>query len=457
MARKTRSLIDTEPHSTEAERTVLGALLIDPAAIYEIDARLLHTDFYDPIHATIYNAIHQLSGKGTPPDFVTVANELNEYERLQEIGGSAFLAQLSSEVPTSSHIEQYADIVLEHSRKRQLAEIGKRITALAYEKGKSATELKDVAEREFLKIMDEPGSHASVTLAEMCSERYDHYAKLHEADDPMKHVGTRTGLAALDEKLIALAPGDLSLLAARPHMGKTSLALNIALNIGAEQQGTVGIISLEMSKEQLSDRMMGSLAGIPPWKIAKGMLSKEEFERVAKTMETVQELKGQHIHIDDDSNHSLTNIRSKARRLHMQHPLDLLIIDFLQLIRVSSRAAEENRYLKLTMISESIKQLARELGVPILALSQLSREVERRPDKRPQMSDLRDSGALEEYSDYVLMLYREGYYKDDDAFDSDEPEITELFVRKNRPHGLTGRVCFQFDQATMNFLSAQGA
>lgn len=292
-----------------------------------------------------------------------------------------------------------------------------------------------------------------MTLGDMCAERYDHYAKLHEADDATKYMGTRTGLTTLDDLLIALAPGDFTLLAARPHMGKTALALNIARNIGVDQKGTVGFFSLEMSKEQLFDRMFGSMAGIAPWRIAKGTLSDDKFE---KAVQKLEQLEHPRIYIDDDSNHSLTNIRSKARRLHMQHPLDLLIIDYLQLIRVTNRSAQESQNMKLTMISESIKQLARELGVPILALSQMNREADRRPNHKPQLSDLRDSGSLEQDADHVLMLYSEDYYADDDdvdALNTDAPRQIELYVRKNRPQGLTGRVRFDFDKETMNFSS----
>jgi replicative DNA helicase len=403
-------------------------------------------DFHDPVHRTIYAAIQKLSSKGAAVDFVTVADTVKGDKQIEQIGGSALLAKMASEVPTASHIERYAKIVIGYSRRRRLAEIGNRIARLAHEDGSSPDELIEQAEREFLQLSHQSSSHEPVTLADMRTERLEHYSVLHEADDATAHMGTKTGFADLDELLIALGPGDFSVLAGRPHMGKTALALDIARNVGITQGKTVAVFSLEMMKEQNFDRIFGSLAGVAAWKIAKGMLTDEQFADLGAAFD---ELEAPKIYLDDDPNRTLTNIRSKARRLHMREPLDLLIIDYLQLIQVSESNARESQNQKISFISESLKQLARELECPVLALSQMNRESERRPDKRPQMADLRDSGSLEQDADHVLMLYRESYYEED-ADDT----VTEVFVRKNRPHGRTGRVELQFDAEKMSFATA---
>lgn len=437
--------IEKSPHNLEAERTVIGALLIDLEAIFKISARLRSDDFHDPVLGDIYNAIQQLSEKRTPVDFVTVADSLRDNKKIQQLGGSAFLAEITSNVPTASHVERYAKIVIGYSRRRQLAKLGQRITSLAYEEGKSSSDLIEQAEREFLKISHESTVHAPVMLAEMREERFDRYTTLYEADDATQLVGTRTGFPALDNLLTALAPGHFTVLAGRPSMGKTALALDIARHVGLAQHKTVAIFSLEMMKEDIFDRIFGSLSGISPWKLTKGLLSEDQFMQMGPVLD---QLKNQQIYVDDDPDRSLINIRSKARRLQLQQPLDLLVIDYLQLIQVTDRSARENQTQKITHISESLKQLARELHCPVLALSQLSRECERRPDKRPQMSDLRDSGSIEQDADHVLMLYRDGYY--DDA--AEDTTLTDLYVRKNR-HGPTGHIELRFDEAKMSFLA----
>jgi len=243
-------------------------------------ARLRADDFHDPVFAQIYKAVAKLSLTGTPIDFVTVADRLKANDRIQQIGGSGFLAKIASEVPTASHVEKYAEIVIEHSRRRQLAKRGQRIVGLAFEDGHSSSELLENAEREFLKIAHESVAHAPVTLEEMREERFDRYTALYEADDATQHVGTRTGFPALDDLLTALAPGHFTVLAGRPSMGKTALALDIARHVGLKQNKTVAIFSLEMMKEDIFDRIFGSLAGIAPWKLNKGLLSEDQFTQM---------------------------------------------------------------------------------------------------------------------------------------------------------------------------------
>ena len=242
-----------------------------------------------------------------------------------------------------------------------------------------------------------------------------------------------------------MTPGDLIVLAARPSMGKTALALDIARNVGLDQGKAVGILSLEMEKEQIFDRIFGSVSNITPWRLSKGLLTEEQFDKMGPSFDR---LSNQRIFVDDDPNRTLINIRSKARRLQMEHGLDLLIIDYLQLIQVTDRVVRDSRTREMSHISENIKQLARELQCPILALSQLSRECERRPNKRPQLSDLRDSGSIEQDADRVLMLYRDVYYNED----TEDPDLAELSVLKNR-HGPTGHIELRFEKEKMSFSS----
>lgn len=424
------------PHSTEAEQSVLGALLIDADAIFKIDGRLRADDFYDPAHASIYRAVQELVQEGSPIDLLTVSTKLDGVKDVN--GGSAYLAELTTVVPTASNIEHYADIVLGFSRRRQLAAVGKKMASIAATEEKTADELFEQAEQEFLRLSQHTASLGPVRLSDMRDARYEHYQSL---DDPATQYGVQTGYKDLDAKLTVLAPGQFIVLAARPSMGKTALALNIARNVGMTQQKTVGIFSLEMTSGEVFDRVLGDVADIAPWRLTKGRFREKDFARIGEGMDRIGESR---IYVDDDPNRTLTNIRSKARRLQVENGLDLLIIDYLQLIRVTDRFARENRTREMSHVSENIKELARELQCPILALSQLNRDCDRRPDKQPQLSDLRDSGSLEQDADRVLMLYRESYYEEDAESNVD------IFIRKNR-NGPTGRIELAFDPELMRF------
>jgi len=443
----TKTLIPTEPHSTPAERTLLGALILDADTMIDVRPILKPEDFYDPVHRAIFAAIVFLYDDRKPIDFVTVSDALRNEESVKRIGGPAFLATLTSEITTTSHAATYAEIVREKSLKRQLAALGRSLSLVANEDDVSSSQLLENAEQQFLKLSQTSVDRQPVTLADMRGERFERYAELYEAEDPSAYYGTRSGYPALDNLLTAMAPGHLIVLAGRPSMGKTALALDIARNVGLDQGKTVAIFSLEMTKEEIFDRIFGSLTGIQPWKLTKGLLTEAQFMQMGTSLDR---LDGHSIFVDDDPNRTLINIRSKARRLRMQHKLDLVVIDYLQLIQVTDRAANENQTQKMSQISQSIKQLARELECPVLALSQLNRECERRPDKRPQLSDLRDSGSIEQDADRVLMLYRDSYYNED----VENPDVTDLYVRKNR-HGPVGSVELRFDIKTMSFASVE--
>lgn len=445
MPSKTTSPIRNQPHSSEAERTTIGALLLDPDRIIDVAPILTSSDFYDPVYASIYEAIERLYDERTPIDFVTVSDALKDNQKLQQIGGSAFLAEMTAEVPTSSHAERYAEIIREKSLRRKLAKAGTSIADLAAIDGKNAAELLEHAEQQVLSLSRVTSQSKPRSLIEIAPERYDHYTTLHEADDPAAHFGITTGFTKLDNLLTGLQPGHLMILAGRPSMGKTALALNIARNVASNKNKSVTIFSLEMTTAEVSDRLFAGMIGVDAWRLRRGDLSDDHYRNIGTQFD---QLANQRIYIDDDSDTSLTNLRSKARRQQIEQGIDLLIIDYLQLIQVADRSANENQTTRITHISNSLKQLARELDCPIIVLSQLSRACEQRNDKHPILSDLRDSGSIEQDADSVLMIYRESYYNDL----CDNPDMTDLYLRKNR-HGPTGHVELRFDQRCLCFES----
>ena len=431
------------PHNTDAERSVLGCLLLDPDAIHKVVAKLQPDDFFDPVYRSIYTAICELYADAASIDFVTVADKLSRDTKLQQLGGSAFLAELPSDVPTSAHVEQYAEILTAKSTRRQMLTLSKDITALAADDDNSTNDLIETVEQRLLQLQYAAIRQKPVVLSDLQHERYEHYVAVHEADNPQAHYGIQTGFADLDRMIVGLRPGDLMVLGGRPSMGKTAIALEMARNV-TEQQKKVAIFSLEMNREQLFDRLFAAFHQVEEHKLSRGDLTAEQMQGIGATFDVIGKLQ---LFIDDDADKTITNLRSKARRQKMEHGLDLLIIDYLQLIQVPTHVSRDNRTEQLRYISENVKALAREIDAPIIALSQLSRETERRIDRRPQLSDLRESGAIEQDADYVAMLYREGYYNED----CDEPDITDLYLRKNRPHGETGQVELRFDKQRHRF------
>ena len=439
----TSVLTEVVPHDTQAEKTVIGAFLLNSDAFFTVTPQLRPQDFCDPVYRDVFSAMQDLTAEGLAIDPVTVASRLQGHGQFEQLGGAAFLAELLSDVPTSSHASHYAALVLEKSRRRQLGQLGRSIAGLAHEDHKSADELTEMAEQEFLKLSHHASSREAARLGALGPDRYDHYAALYEADDPVAHYGLRTGFPHLDDMMTGLAPGQLMILAGRPGMGKTALALDIARNVAFVQQKQVYLVSLEMSKEEVFDRLLSKQMRIPAWRLTKGQVTEEEFAAMGPVLDEIRDVP---LFIDDDPCSDLTNLRSKARRQQLQSGLDLLIVDYLQLIEVTDKAASENQTQRISYISRSLKQLARELQCPVLALSQLSRACELRTDKRPLLSDLRDSGSIEQDGDRILMLYREGEYFED----CDDPDVTDLFIRKNR-HGPTGAVELKFDRERMVF------
>ncbi len=442
-------ILETQPHSTDAEKTVLGALLLDPDAIMKVSDLLIPEDFYDPTYRMIFQGIMELYQQHEPIDFVTVSTKLSDNKKIQDVGGSAFLAELASAVPTSSHIYQYAQIVKTKAVHRRIIEAGQKITGFGYETEKPIAELLDAVEKTVFNVTNMFLKEKFMHIREVLDARYEKFAEMHESPDDNTVKGVPTGFHALDQKLSGLQPSDLVIVAARPSMGKTSLALNIAQNAAIRFGKTIGIFSLEMSKEQLVDRLFASMLGVDSWKLQRGKLDDSDFQNMGPIMD---ELNKANIFIDDSVASSMPELRAKARRLQMEHGLDLLIIDYLQLMSTGNAHYAGNRVQEISEISRSLKQIGRELHVPILALSQLSRAVESRPGNIPQLSDLRDSGSIEQDADIVLMMYREDYYEED----SDRPGLTDLYIRKHR-NGPTGRVELLFKREQMRFYDVDKA
>ncbi|MBT3292951.1 replicative DNA helicase [Candidatus Peregrinibacteria bacterium] len=435
--------IQTQPHSSEAERTVLGALLLDPDAIIKVSDFLRVEDFYDPTYRRIYSAISDLHQNHEPIDFVTVTARLANDEKIQDVGGSAFLAEIAAEVPTSSHVYQYGQIVKTKSIHRRIIEAGEQIKGLGFETDKSIPELLEKVEKKVFQISNTFLKEKFIHIRDVLQERYEKFAEMHESDDSDAVKGVPTGFTTFDNKISGFQPSDLIIIAARPSMGKTSLALNLAQNAAIKHGKSIGIFSLEMSKEQLVDRLFASMLGVDSWKLQKGKLDDTDFQNMGPIMD---ELNKANIFIDDSVASSLPELRAKARRLQMEHGLDLLIVDYIQLMSTGNPHYAGNRVQEISEISRSLKQLGREIHVPIIALSQLSRAVENRPGNIPQLSDLRESGSIEQDADLVLMMYREDYYEED----SDRPGVTDIYIRKHR-NGPTGRVELLFKKEQMRF------
>lgn len=434
------------PHSIDAEKSTLGALLIDKDSILKVADFLKTEDFYFEANATIYETILDLWQKRTPVDLLTMASALKDKNKLTNIGGESYLAELTDAVPTATHIFQYASIVKHKATLRRLLKAGDEITALGYDELGDIEELLEEAEKSLFSVSQNFIKNKFIHIKDILNQTYEKIADLHDPEGKNKYRGIATGYKSLDNMLSGLQSADLVVLASRPSMGKTSLALNMAQNI-AKFGRSVGVISLEMSKEQLVERMFCALLGVDSWKLRTGRLSDEDFARIGPIMD---ELNSAKIFIDDSVGNSITELRAKARRLQMEHGLDLLIIDYLQLMSLGKPLSQVNRVQEISEISRSFKGLARELNIPILALSQLSRAVENRPSKIPQLSDLRESGAIEQDADVVMMMYREDYYEED----SDRVGITDIFIRKHR-NGPTGRVELMFKKEQMRFFDIE--
>lgn len=416
------------PQNVDAEVSTLGALMLDTDAIIKVVDFLSPMDFYRPEYGNIYEAMTILFEKRIPIDLVTVSDELKRVKKLDEVGGPAMLSSLVSAVATASNVQYYANIVREKAMLRRLIQAAHRIGESGYAEERGTDVIVDEAERTLFEVTQRFLKQNFIPVRSILTESFERLDALSKQDGSMR--GISTGFKHLDNILGGLQRSDLIILAARPSMGKTALALNIAENVAVHQKKTVGLFSLEMSKEQLVDRLISSLGQIDSWKLRNGRLNDDDFRNLNEAYGLLAEA---NLYIDDGASASIMEVRAKARRLQIEHGLDLVVIDYLQLMQGSAtRGNADNRVQEVSEISRSLKALAKELNCPVIALSQLSRAVESRPDKRPLLSDLRESGSIEQDADVVMFLYREDYYNKEE-----QNNIMEILVRKHR-NGPTG-------------------
>lgn len=432
------------PQNAEAEASLLGALLIDSDAIVKIADTVTSKDFFDKRHERIYEAILQLYEHHSDIDVLTLSDRLKNNGYLDGIGGSAYLTELTNFVPTAAHVEQYADIVAQKAMRRRLISASREIVGLGYDESKQLSELIEEAETRLFEVSQQHIKRDAISLEAILADSFDRLDDLHK--DKQKIRGVPTGYKDLDNMLAGFQRSDLVVLAARPSMGKTALALNFAHNIAIQAQQPVLIFSLEMSKEQLVDRLLSMESGVDAWALRTGNLTDADFEKIGQAMGALSEAQ---IFIDDSPGITISDLRTKARREAHQRPLGLIIVDYLQLMTGTSRfGGDGNRVQEISEISRGLKGVARELNVPVLALSQLSRSVESRSPQIPQLADLRESGSIEQDADVVAFIYSEEYYNPD----TDRKKLTDIFIKKHR-NGPTGGVELYFDKEKQRFRS----
>lgn len=428
------------PSSREAEEAVLGSLLIDTDAVIKVASFLRADDFYSEKNGWIYQAILDLHERRQPADFVTVCEELGNRNQLQEVGGDAYITDLINAVPTAIHIEHYAHIVERKAVLRRLISAAGQIAQLAYDESREVDEVVDEAEQIVFNVSERRIRHDLVPMQQIMGDVVDRidYLARHRGDV----FGVPTGFKLLDKMLGGLQKSDLIILAARPSAGKTSLALNVAANAAKRYSQRVAFFSLEMSAEQLVQRLLASETGIDQQRLRLGDVRDDEWPIL---MEAAGVLANTHLFIDDSPAVSALEMRTKARRLHAEHGLDVIIVDYLQLMR-GQATRNENRVQEISYITRSLKELAREMKVPVLALSQLSRAVEQRADKKPILSDLRESGSIEQDADIVLFVHREDMYDEN----TERKNIADIMIAKHR-NGPVGAVSLYFHKELTQF------
>lgn len=410
------------PHDADSEKSVIGALLIDPSSIGLI-AHFLHAEhFYSRQNQVIFEACLQLYEKQQPIDAITLKNQLKSASQLTVAGGQAYLAELISSVPTAANVEHYARIVKNHFIKRKIIEVSSRAVEKAFENGSDTRAMLDSIESEVFAIAEETTGRDFVPLKQLLTESFDRLDDLSKGDGHLR--GLPTGLSELDIKLAGMQDSNLLILAARPGVGKTSLALNIGLHVAQTQKKGVAIFSLEMSKEELVDRLLVSHADIDAWRLKTGRLAPEDTQAVIEAMGDLAESP---IYIDDTAGASILEMRTKARKLKASHNISLVIVDYLQLVDPGRRM--DSREQQVSYVSQNLKNLARELKVPVLVLSQLNRMVEQRTSKKPQLADLRESGSIEQDADVVMFIYQEN--ESDDMLDTNK-RMMKLSIAKHR-------------------------
>ena len=426
------------PQSSDAEASLLGAILIDAEAIVKVADNVKYDDFYEEKNQHIYKAIINLYDNHTPIDVLTLSNKLQEMGFFDAIGGASYLTELTNYVPTASNVHEYADIVAQKALRRRLIKTSQDIVGLGYDE---TLDIQDVVENAEIKLFEVSQRHLKqdiTSLENILTESFDRLDELHK--DKGKLRGIPTGYKDLDNITAGFQKSDLFILAARPSMGKTALALNFAHNVGLDTDTSVLIFSLEMSKEQLVDRLLAMTSGVNAWALRTGDLTDKDFEKIGQAMGVLSEA---NIYIDDTPGITVSELRTKARRQDHIKKVGLIVVDYLQLMSGGSKfgGSEGNRVQEISEISRGLKGVARELNVPVLALSQLSRSVESRSPQVPQLSDLRDSGSIEQDADVVAFIYREEVYN----AETQRKNIADILIKKHR-NGPSGSVQLYFDR-----------
>lgn len=431
------------PQNLDAERSLLGSVLISQDAFFKIVDIVRPEDFYDHSHKLIFAAIIKLTEEQKPVDLVSLTNMLQERGELETVGGNTYIAELTTSVATASHAKHYAEIIAEKSQRRRLISASEDIIELSYDEADSDTHsILDAAEQKIFNVAKNSVKSDLVSIESILTEQFDKLELLHQQGG--KLAGIPTGFIDIDKKLAGLNRSDLIIIAARPAMGKTTLALNIAHNIAIDENLPVLFFSLEMSKEQLVDKMLSTESGVDNSKLRTGNLTDEDFENLSHAWGALGEA---NMYIDDTPGITVTEMRAKARRLSYKQKPGLIVVDYLQLMSGTGRDSG-NRVQEVSEISRGLKILARELDVPVIALSQLSRSVESRHPQIPQLSDLRESGSIEQDADIVSFLYREEYYNPE----TDKKHITDLIIAKFR-NGPTGKVELYFKPDNQKFMN----
>ena len=431
----------TPPHNLEAEKSVLGSVLLDNEVYAGLEGAISAEHFYKEGHRKVWRSLERLFRRGEPMDLVTVAEDLRQAGDLEAVGSVAYLIGLTDSVTTAAYADSYANIVREKAVLRDLIGVSGRILQSAYEQSASLEQLLDQAESSVFEISSSKRRSFFEGMPQLVSDTFAQINEHFNNPDPVS--GTRMGFKELDSLTAGLQPSSLNVLAARPSMGKTAFALTIAQNVALREKRAVAIFSLEMSGVQLVTRMLCSEARVDMSRVRSGQLSDRDFQRLADTAGRMAEAP---IFIDDHADLTVMELRSRARRLVAEHDLGLIVIDYLQLMSGNSRGQGENRQQEISNISRGLKALARELDIPVLVLSQLSRAVESRPNKRPMLSDLRESGAIEQDADLVMFIYRDEYYDPH----SEKQGIAEVIIGKQR-NGPVGQLDLQFHNAHVRF------
>ena len=444
--------IKLPPFSIEAEQAVLGGLMLDNMGWDKVADVITEEDFYRRDHRIIFNAISHLANSGQPCDAVTLSEWLDKQNELDNVGGLSYLGSLANNTPTAANIKAYAEIVRERAVLRNLINVANDISTTAYNpEGRSSQDVLEIAEQRVFEIADKGarGKSGFKGMKTLLTKAVDTIDKLFQLDSPI--TGVPTGFKDFDEQTAGLQKSDLVIVAGRPSMGKTTFAMNVVENAAIKHQKSVAVFSMEMPGEQLAMRMMSSLGHIDQHKIRTGKLGDEDWPRLTSAVGILSEAK---IYIDDTPALSPSEVRARSRRIAREHGLDLIVLDYLQLMQGSPGSSRENRATEISEISRSLKALAKELNVPVVALSQLNRSLEQRPNKRPVMSDLRESGAIEQDADVIVFIYRDEVYNEDSA----DKGTAEIIVGKQRngPIGTT-RLTFLGQYTRFeNFISDPG-